>query len=229
MTPQALPDWQAVPAPPRRALEGRFARLEPLEPSRHGDDLWRALQGPQADPALWDYLPYGPFERRGDFDNWLAAHATSHDPLFFSVIDRASGQAQGLLSYLNIVPVHGCIEIGHIAYGLVMQRTASASEAVFLLAEQAFALGYRRLEWKCNDLNARSKRAAGRFGFSFEGLFRQHSVIKGHNRDTTWYALLDHEWPAQRQLFQAWLAPENFDVQGRQRQSLGALREAQGT
>ncbi|MES2820216.1 MAG: GNAT family protein [Pseudomonadota bacterium] len=225
MTQQALPDWQPVTAPPRHVLEGRFARLEPLEPSRHGDDLWRALQGPEADPALWDYLPYGPFERRSEFDSWLAAHAASHDPLFFSVIDRASGQVQGLLSYLNIAPAHGCIEIGHIAYGRVMQRTPQATEAIFLLAEQAFALGYRRLEWKCNDLNARSKRAAGRFGFSFEGRFRQHLVIKGHNRDTAWYSLLDHEWPAQRCIFQAWLAPGNFDAQGRQRQSLGELRE----
>lgn len=223
MTSQALPNWQPANRPPQRPLDGRYVRLEPLDPARHGDDLWLCLQGADADPALWDYLPYGPFQRRSDFDAWLAANAGSGDPLFFSVIERASGQAQGLLSYLNIVPAHGSIEIGHIAFGRAMQRTPRASEAVFLLAEQAFALGNRRLEWKCNDLNARSKRAAERFGFSFEGLFRQHLVIKGHNRDTAWYSLLDHEWPRQRQAFERWLAAENFDEQGRQRSSLGEL------
>jgi RimJ/RimL family protein N-acetyltransferase len=219
-----LADWQPASAPPRRPLDGRYVHLEPLDPARHGDDLWLSLQGADADPALWDYLPYGPFERRCDFDTWLTGNAAASDPLFFAVRDRVSGQVQGLLSYLNIVPAHGCIEIGHIAFGHAMQRTPQATEAIFLLADLAFGLGNRRLEWKCNERNARSKRAAKRFGFSFEGLFRQHSVIKGENRDTAWFSLLDHEWPAQRLAFERWLAADNFDEQGRQRQSLAELR-----
>ena len=221
----ALPDWHPASPPPHQPLDGHYVRLEPLDPARHGDDLWLCLQGPDADPTLWDYLPYGPFSSRAAFDAWLAGNAASSDPLFFAVLERSSGQAQGLLSYLNIVPTHGCIEIGHVAFGRAMQRTPKATEAIFLLAELAFVLGNRRLEWKCNDLNARSKRAAERFGFSFEGVFRQHSVIKGHNRDTAWFSLLDHEWPAQRQAFVRWLAAENFDEQGHQRRSLTDLKE----
>ena len=221
----ALAAWQPASPPPRRPLGGRFVCLEPLAPSRHGDDLWQALQGPGADPALWDYLAYGPFAEREAFDAWLAANAGSADPLFFTVIDRASGQARGLLSYLNSVPAHGSIEIGHIAFGRAMQRTPGASEAVFLLAEQAFVLGNRRLEWKCNAANRRSVRAAERFGFRYEGVFRQHLVIKGRNRDTAWFAILDQQWPALRLAFQRWLAVENFDEQGRQRKTLAQLRE----
>lgn len=226
MTQQALPDWQPANPPPRSPLNGRFARLEPLEPSRHGDDLWQALQGPDADPKLWDYMAYGPFSERAAFDAWLTGCADT--PRFYAVVEQASGRALGLLSYLNIVPVHGSIEIGHICYGRAMQRTAGATEVIYLLARHAFELGYRRLEWKCNNQNARSKRAAERYGFSYEGLFRQHLVIKGRNRDTAWYALLDQEWPACRDAFERWLAADNFDAQGLQRQSLGALRETQG-
>lgn len=216
--------WQPAQAPEPEVLQGRFVRLEPLDPQRHGAALWTALQGPESDPKLWDYLPYGPFAERAAFDAWLAGCAGT--PLFYAVIDLASGQAQGLLSYLNIVPAHGSIEIGHICYGRAMQRSAQATETVYLLARHAFALGYRRLEWKCNNLNARSKRAAERFGFTYEGLFRQHLVIKDRNRDTAWYALLDQEWPACRDAFERWLAADNFDAQGRQKQGLAELREA---
>ncbi|WP_263145659.1 GNAT family protein, partial [Pseudomonas sp. RIT-PI-AD] len=192
---------------------------------RHGDALWHALQGPDTDPALWDFLPYGPFAERAAFDAWLVENAISSDTLFFAVVNPASGHAMGLLSYLSIEPAHGSIEIGHVAFGRGMQRSPASTEAVYLLAQQAFALGYRRLEWKCNSLNARSRHAAERLGFVYEGLFRQHRVVKGHNRDTAWFALLDGDWPVQQRAFQRWLAEANFDAEGRQHQRLEALRD----
>lgn len=219
-----LSHWQPRPAPDQRPLDGRFVRLEALDPARHGDDLWRALQGP--DPALWDYLPYGPFDQRAAFDAWLDGHAASRDPLFYTVIERTGGRALGLLSYLRIAPKDGCIEIGHIAFGAPMQRTPGATEAVWLLARHAFDdLGYRRLEWKCNARNARSMRAAERFGFVHEGLFRQHMVVKGENRDSAWFSIIDGEWPTRRTAFERWLAADNFDAEGRQKVKLEALRD----
>lgn len=218
-----LSNWQQCPTPDQRVLQGRVVRLETLAVSRHGDDLWRALQGP--DPALWDYLPYGPFSERTGFNAWLTSNAEHRDPLFYAVIDQASGRALGLFSYLNIAAQDGCIEIGHVAFGASMQRTAGATEAVYLLARHAFDdLGYRRLEWKCNAANTRSRRAAERFGFTYEGLFRQHRVIKGKNRDTAWFSIIDGEWPTCRVAFERWLAVDNFDDQGQQKQRLEALR-----
>lgn len=226
MTSPDLSDWQPRPIPTRAPLSGRFVRLQPLDVARHADDLWLALQGPGGDPALWDYLAYGPFASREAFDAWLAANAAGADPLFYAVIELASGHAVGLLSYLRIVPRDGCIEIGHIAFGQAMQRTPGATEAVWLLARHAFDdLGYRRLEWKCDARNARSRRAAERFGFVYEGTFRQHMLVKGRNRDTAWFAIIDGEWPARRQAFERWLVCDNFDEAGRQRQRLQALRE----
>ena len=219
-----LSHWQPRPTPDRRELHGRFVHLAPLDPARHGDDLWAALQGP--DPALWDYLPYGPFNQRAAFDTWLAGNASSRDPLFYAVLDNASGKALGLFSYLRITPQDGCIEIGHVAFGAPMQRTPGATEAIYLLARHAFDdLGYRRLEWKCDAANARSLRAAERFGFSAEGLFRQHMVRKGRNRDTAWFAIIDGDWPAVRDAFQRWLAADNFDADGQQLQRLEDLRK----
>lgn len=225
MTQEIPLDWHAVATPARAALGGHYVRLEPLDPARHGDDLWLALQGPESDPLLWDYLPYGPFVERAPFDAWLAANAASTDPQFFAVIDLASQRCVGLLSFLRIAPKDGCIEIGHIAFGRAMQRSPASTEAVYLLAELAMgALGYRRLEWKCNALNARSMRAAERLGFVHEGLFRQHMVIKGRNRDTAWFSIIDREWPRCRDAFERWLASANFDAQGRQQQRLEDLR-----
>ena len=225
MSSPDLSNWQPRPAPARIPLAGRFVRLEPLDDARHGDDLWLALQGPGGDPALWDYLAYGPFASRAPFDTWLAGNAASVDPLFYVVIDQASGRALGLLSYLRIAPKDGCIEIGHIAFGQAMQRTPGSTEAVWLLARHAFDdLGYRRLEWKCNARNARSLRAAERLGFSYEGLFRQHMLVKGQNRDTAWFSIIDTEWPARRDAFERWLAAENFDAEGRQKRRLEQLR-----
>jgi RimJ/RimL family protein N-acetyltransferase len=201
-------------------------RLEPLDPGRHGDDLWQALQGPDCDPALWEYLPYGPFSERAAFKAWLSANAASTDPLFFSVIDLSRQRAVGLLSFLRIAPGDGCIEIGHIAFGRAMQRSPASTEAVYLLAKLALGeLGYRRLEWKCNADNTRSMRAAKRLGFSYEGLFRQHMVVKGRNRDTAWFAIIDGEWPVRRAAFERWLAADNFDAEGRQKRRLEQLRE----
>lgn len=220
-----LTHWQPCPVPDQRPLTGRFVCLQALDVARHGDDLWAALQGP--DPALWDYLPYGPFTERAAFDAWLGGNADSRDPLFYAVIDLASGRALGLFSYLRITAQDGSIEIGHVAFGAPMQRTPGATEAVYLLARHAFdELGYRRLEWKCDAANARSMRAAERFGFSHEGLFRQHMVRKGRNRDTAWFSIIDGEWPTRREAFEAWLGADNFDEAGRQKQRLEAFRQA---
>lgn len=210
----SLADWKGVPAPTATLLEGRFIRLERLDPARHGDQLFAALEGSGADPKLWDYLPYGPFPERTAFDAWLNNHAAASDPYFFSVVDRASGQVQGILSLMSIVPAQGRIEIGHVTFGAPMQRSPRSTEAVYLLARYSFDLGYRRLEWKCNNGNARSKYAAERLGFSFEGVFRQHMVVKGQNRDTAWYSILDGEWPAIAAGFERWLSDENQTPDG---------------
>jgi len=204
--------------PGRAAIEGDRVRLEPLDPARHAEDLFAAAQG---DDALWDYLPYGPFADVGALTEHLRAQAASEDPLFFAVV--VDGAAVGVVSYLRIEPAHGCIEIGHIWFGAPLQRTPAATETIYLLARHAFDdLGNRRLEWKCDAANARSRRAAERFGFTFEGVFRQHMIVKGRNRDTAWFSLLDSEWPAARAAFEAWLAPANFDADGRQRSALRA-------
>src|SRR3954451_8470397 len=206
--------------PARTVLEGERVRLEPLDPARHAADLFAAQQG---DPGLWDYLPYGPFADAAALPDHLAAQATTEDPRFYAVV--VDGAAQGVVSFLRIEPAHGCIEIGHIWFGAALQRTAAATEAIYLLAREAFdGLGNRRFEWKCNAANGRSRRAAERFGFVFEGVFRQHMIVKGANRDTAWYSIIDGEWPAVRAAFEAWLAPANFDADGRQRRSLESVR-----
>ena len=213
--------------PERAPLVGAEVRLEPVYVAAHAESLYRLSHGGPEDAALWTYLPYGPFADQGAFEGWLAERAASTDPLFFAVINRQSGQASGMASYLNIVPAMGCIEIGHIWFAPRLQRTRAATEAIFLMMRHAFDdLGYRRLEWKCNALNQASMRAARRFGFTYEGIFRQHMVVKGRNRDTAWFSLLDREWPAVRAAFERWLAPDNFDAAGRQRASLGALISA---
>jgi RimJ/RimL family protein N-acetyltransferase len=214
-------------APAREPLQGAYVRLEPVAVAAHAESLYRLSHARPEDQALWTYLPYGPFADRDEFERWLAERARSEDPLFFVIIDQASGQASGMASYLNIVPANGSIEIGHIWFAPPLQRTRGATDAIFLMMRHAFDdLGYRRLEWKCNALNEASMRAARRFGFTYEGTFRQHMVVKGRNRDTAWFSLLDREWPAVRAAFQRWLDPANFDAAGRQRTSLGALMPA---
>ena len=217
-------DWKPANKQQRTELTGRFIRLAPLDASHHGDDLWRALQGPESDPRLWDYLSVGPFTERAVFDAWLANCALSADPLFFTVIDAKSSTALGVLSLMRIAPNDGCIEIGYVTFGHGMQRSPASTEAVYLLARLAFDLGYRRLEWKCNAQNQRSKRAAERLGFVYEGMFRQHMVVKGQNRDTCWFSIINSEWPSCRQALEQWLAEDNFDLAGQQKTPLAALR-----
>ena len=216
-------DWTPARPPAREPLTGAYVRLEPLADS-HRDALHVALHAERS-AGLWDYLPYGPFGER-EWGEWFAAAAASADPLFFAVVDARDARPLGQGSYLRIDPQHGSIEIGHLAFGPALQRTRGATEAVYLLARHAFdELGYRRVEWKCNALNGRSRAAAVRLGFEFEGVFRQHMVVKGRNRDTAWYAIVDADWPRVRAGFEAWLARDNFDRTGRQRATLAELRQ----
>jgi RimJ/RimL family protein N-acetyltransferase len=215
-----LSQWTPRSRPPRRVHQGRYVRLEPLDPARHGDDLHAASSGPGAEERF-RYLFDHPPESRAGFEPWLARAASSEDPVFFAIVDEATGRAEGRMAFMRIDQSHGVIETGSILFGPRLARTRAATEAVYLQARHAFdELGYRRFEWKCDDLNEPSKRAAERLGFTFEGVFRQHMVVKGRNRDTAWYAMLDAEWPLRKQAFERWLAPDNFDADGRQRASL---------
>jgi len=218
--------WSGALVPARTELAGRAVALEPLQPARHAEALFAAVHGEPSDPALWRYLSYGPFPHEAAFGAWLWQNATALDPVFYTVVP-SGGVPAGLASYLRLDPRGGALEIGHLLYTPSLQRTAAATEAIFLLLAYAFeALGYRRVEWKCDAANARSRRAAERFGFTFEGVFRQATVVRDRNRDTAWFAMLDHEWPERRAAFEAWLAPANFDADGRQRRSLATLRTA---
>jgi RimJ/RimL family protein N-acetyltransferase len=220
-----LSEWTPRPCPERRVFEGRYARLEPLDPVRHGDDLYAASAGPGAEDRF-RYLFDAPPDSRAAFEPWLARAAASDDPLYFAVVDQDTGRAEGRMTFMRVDRTHGVIETGNILFGPRLARTRGATEAVYLQARHAFEdLGYRRFEWKCNDLNERSKRAAERLGFTFEGVFRQHMIVKGRNRDTAWYAMLDSEWPARRRDFELWLSPDNFDEAGRQRVRLSACRD----
>ena len=218
------PEIQLAPAslPARRVIVGRFVRLEPLDAGVHGPTLWRNVQG--AD-AVWDYLFDGPYASEADLAASLAAKAASTDPLFWAIVDGASGEAVGYATLMRHDPAHLSIEVGNILFTPALQRRPGATEAMALLAGYAFdGLGYRRYEWKCNALNAPSRSAAERLGFTFEGVFRQHMIVKGRNRDTAWYSMLDREWPSARRAFELWLSPENFDAAGRQRRALADLR-----
>jgi len=215
-----LTGWAGVPRPARAVLAGRWCRLEPLDAARHGDDLWQSAQAPGAE-ARFRYLFEHPPARRADLDAWLDRAAQGEDPMFWAVIDAATGRAEGRQALMRIDPVHGVIEIGSILWGPAIAGTRVATEALYLTARHVFRdLGYRRFEWKCHNDNAPSKRAALRFGFAFEGVFRQHMVAKGTNRDTAWFAMLDGDWPALEARYLAWLDPANFDAEGRQRRRL---------
>jgi RimJ/RimL family protein N-acetyltransferase len=214
-----LSGWRPPDFPGRRVLDGRWCRLEPLEPARHVDDLWRFLAG-QDDVWTWLFDPPPP--DKPTYVALLERMAARTDIVPLALIDKVDGAAKGHLWIMEIRPTHGVFEVGSITWSPAMQRTPAATEAIRLVGEYGFSLGYRRYEWKCNDLNAPSKRAALRFGFTPEGLFRQHMVIKGKNRDTAWFSILDHEWPARRARMDAWLGPENFDGDGRQLRSLSA-------
>ena len=208
--------------PQRVTLEGRLVSLVPLDAERHCGSLWESLRDPRHDP-LWEYMADGPFRELIAFRSALAGKAASEDPLFFAIVERRSGSAAGYAAFLRIEPAHRVIEVGGILFTPALQRTASATEAMYLMARHVFEdLGYRRYEWKCDARNEPSRRAALRLGFTFEGVFRQHMIIKGRNRDTAWFSMLDTEWPQRKAAFERWLAPSNFDENGRQRTRLAA-------
>ncbi|MCB9944865.1 MAG: GNAT family N-acetyltransferase [Geminicoccaceae bacterium] len=216
--------------PSRDIHEGVRVRLEPLMVSRHARDLFEAGREGEAAPHIWDYLPYGPFADLAAMTDWLENCACSADPMFFAIIDKLDGRACGMCSWLRITPAHAVIEIGHIWFARRLQRTAAATEALFLLFTEAMdGLGYRRIEWKCNAANEGSRQAALRFGFTFEGVFRQHLVVKGRNRDTAWFSIIDSEWPERREAFRQWLDAGNFDENGRQRQPLSSFMPKPGS
>jgi len=220
----ALPNWTARPYPDPIALDGRFIRLQKLDPARHADELFAAHE---SDPEgrNWTYLFSDKPRTREAFREWVAKSASTEDPLFYAVVDKHSGQAVGVESLMRIDRANGVIEVGHINFSPKLQRTPGATEAVFLLMKRAFDdLRYRRFEWKCDSLNAPSRRAALRLGFQFEGIFRQHMIYKGRTRDTAWFAIVDGDWPAIKAAFEAWLQPGNFDAQGQQRCTLAAHR-----
>jgi len=203
-------------------MQGRTVALEPLDAARHAAQLWQAVQGHD---ELWQWLFDGPFANEADFTADIVHKQSAADRIFYTIIPAATGRAAGYASYLRMEPAHGVIEVGNILYSTVLQRTAASTEAMYLMARHIFDdLGYRRYEWKCNAENAPSRRAAQRLGFTFEGIFRQHMVIKGRNRDTAWFSMLDTEWPARKAAFEAWLDPSNFAVNGCQFRSLEQLQ-----
>jgi RimJ/RimL family protein N-acetyltransferase len=217
-------DWRPVRRPGRTPLHGRYVRLRPIDAAADAESLFVESHPPLGNPGHWTYMTSGPYSDAGEMRRALALAERSEDPLFFTIVPRAGETPAGVASYLRITPEYGVIEIGNIWFGASLRRSTAASEAIYLLAAHAFdALGYRRLEWKCDALNQASRHAAERFGLRFEGIFRRHMVVKGRNRDTAWYAITDDEWPLIRDAFCAWLAPENFDEGGRQGRALGDL------
>ena len=224
-----VPAFEGARPPALATLEGRFCRLEKLAVA-HSRDLFEALQADESG-ALWTYLSESPPVDLGEMTAWVERVSDKADPAFYALIERSSGRCLGRAAYMRIAPAAGSIEVGSILYSPGLQRTPVATEAMYLMMQHAFdALGYRRYEWKCDSLNEPSRRAAERLGFTYEGIFRQALVYKGRNRDTAWYAIIDQDWPAIRQGFQAWFDPANFDESGRQKHSLAtfiaATREA---
>ena len=220
---QPVPNWTARPRPPREPIAGHYCRLEPLDAARHGADLHAAFRQ-TPDGRDWTYTIAGPFADEASYLAYARTAQASEDPQHFAIIDFGSGRAVGTLAAMRIDPANGVIEVGNVAYSQQLKRTPAATEAQYLLMRRAFdQLGYRRYEWKCDSLNAPSRAAALRLGFQFEGIFRQAVVYKGRNRDTAWFSIVDGEWPAVRGGLEQWLAPDNFDAQGKQRQRLADL------
>jgi RimJ/RimL family protein N-acetyltransferase len=218
-------DPQPAERPQALTLSGRHGAVERLNPSKHRASLWPAVRGHD---RLWTYMAHGPFVDETAFSDWLTSREASADPYYYTVVDR-SGRAAGLITLCSIRPDMRVVEVGHILLAPSLQRTALATEAQFLLARYAFEmLRYRRYEWKCDAFNAASRQAALRLGFSFEGIFRQHMIIKGHSRDTAWYAMLEAEWPARKAAFERWLSPQNFTSGGMQKKKLAELQSAAG-
>ncbi|TQI73693.1 RimJ/RimL family protein N-acetyltransferase [Bosea sp. AK1] len=217
--------WTAPPFPPAKVLEGQYCRLEPLDVAKHIDDIWAADVGRD---SVWDWLSVPPPKDKDAYRALLDSMVAKAGIVPLAVIDKSDGKARGHLWIMEIRPEHGVFEVGSITYSPALQRTRAATEAIYLVGDYGFSLGYRRYEWKCNNLNEPSKRAALRFGFQYEGLFRQHMVVKGANRDTAWFSMLDGEWPVRAQAFRRWLAPSNFDAQGQQKLALGAFNQIGG-
>ncbi len=208
------------PLPGTAVLEGRLVRLERTDPERHAAGLYAGISGKDGE-AVWEYLAYGPFPHQAAFEKWMERSCEESDPAFYTVKEKATGRLAGLCSFMRMDPGNAVLEVGHIWFAPFFQRSAAATEVVYLMLKYAFdSLGYRRVEWKCDAANAKSRRAAERFGFRYEGLFHQHQVVKGRNRDTSWYSMLDGEWPDARAAFEHWLDPENFDEQGNQKTRL---------
>lgn len=220
--------WTARERPSAPVIEGRYVRLERLDPVRHADELFEASDTVEADQKFrWLYET--PPVDRDSFRAWVERVAASEDPLFYAVIDKASGRVAGRQTFMRIDTAHGVIEIGNIYWGPLVSRKAAATEALYLFAKHVFDdLGYRRFEWKCNNDNLPSKVAAARFGFTAEGVFRQHLVVKGLNRDTAWFSIIDKDWVALKPAFEAWLSPTNFDAEGRQKRRLEEFRAETG-
>ena len=212
-----LAHWTPRPRPVRAVLQGVHVRLEPMDADAHALALHSAFAGHH---GLWDYMPYGPFTA-AEYAAWAKASAMGAEPLFFAIL--VDGKPLGVASFLNINPAHGTIEVGHICLSPALQHSIAATEAMFLMMSWAFDAGYRRYEWKCNALNLPSRRAAQRLGFSFEGVFRNHMIIKGRNRDSAWFSVIDSDWPALRAAFDRWLSVDNFDAKGQQKLRLSAL------
>ena len=217
-----LPGWTPPPWPEKEPIEGRYCRLEPIDPERHASGLFAAITA-DADNSSWTYMPYGPFETLESYVEWMRMKCLGNDPLFFAIVDLKTALPVGVASYLRITPASGFIEVGHLHFSSKLRRTPVATEAMYLMMKYAFGLGYRRYEWKCDTLNAPSRAAAQRLGLSFEGIFRQATVYKQRTRDTAWFAAIDADWPDLKRAFEAWLDPNNFDDDGRQRISLSDL------
>jgi RimJ/RimL family protein N-acetyltransferase len=217
-----LPDWTPPPRPPREPMTGRYCRVEPIDPARHARELYDANA---LDPSSrnFTYLLSGPFDTFDAYRRWMESSCLGDDPLFHAIVDTATDKATGVATFMRIDTNNGVIEVGNINYSPLLQRKPAATEAMYLMMKRAFELGYRRYEWKCDSLNAPSRAAAQRLGFSYEGIFRQATIYKGRSRDTAWYAAIDKEWPELERAFQRWLDPSNFDGDGRQRVRLSAL------
>jgi len=221
-----LPDWSPRPPPPQTPMSGRFCTVRPLDPARDAAQLFAAYADDR-DGRMWTYLPRGPYASLDEYRSWAEAAYRTDDPLVHAIIDNASGEAVGTANYMRIEPEVGVIEIGSITYSPRLQRRPAGTEAMYLMMRRVFdELGYRRYEWKCNSLNEPSRQAAVRLGFQYEGLFRQATITRGHNRDTAWFSIIDSEWPALRTAFERWLDPANFAAGGTQRRALAAFRAA---
>ena len=223
-----VPGWSARPPPPRTAMTGRFCTVRPIDPERDAPQLFAAF-AEDRDGRMWTYLPREPYRSLADLRAAADAGSLTEDPLVHTIVDHATGEAVGTANYMRIEPASGVIEIGSITYSPRLQRRPAGTEAMYLMMRRVFdELGYRRYEWKCNSLNEPSRNAAMRLGFRYEGLFRQAQVVKGRNRDTAWFSIIDSEWPVLRDAFERWLDPANFTPDGRQRRSLASFRPAPG-